>query len=153
MLIRTDRREVFDVRSSDLWKVLIDVGGYTSWWPWLRAFDGTVLAVGQVWCCEVRPSFLYRVRFELTIVEVSEAEQVRVDVRGDISGTATLEIVERGNSCELRLLSQLSPDGAWLRILAIVGRPVLTQFHDWVLDAGERQFRRHLSATLLDRSG
>jgi hypothetical protein len=64
-------------------------------------------------------------------------------VSGDIEGQATITIRATGDGCELRLTSDLDARrGTLLGLTDLV--PGLGRYsHDWVLDRGLRQFRRH----------
>jgi hypothetical protein len=66
-------------------------------------------------------------------------------ISGEISGTAELTLEPTGEGgCSARLTSALAPSGRFLQAIAMVARPVVTLGHDWVLDTGARQFRKHL---------
>jgi hypothetical protein len=141
MMVESDRRYRFPVPACELWSAMADVEEYRRWWPWLRSFDGRGLVAGDRWHCVVQPPLPYAVRFTVAIDEVVEAERVTATVEGDVVGTASIEIREDGEGCEARLASALAPNGRALRVLATVARPVVRFGHDWVLDAGAREFR------------
>lgn len=115
---------------------------FRSWWPWLRHFDADGLRVGAVWSCVVQPPLPYRLRFDLTVIEVVPGQAVRVTVAGDIVGTAQLEIHAREDGSELHLVSDLAARHPALKAASAVARPLAQLGHDWVLDTGLRQFRQ-----------
>jgi hypothetical protein len=145
--IASDRSYRFALPAAALWAEIEDVGSFREWWPWLHRFDGEGMAVGQVWHCTVQPPLPYTLSFQITIDEVVEAQQVAASVTGEITGAAQLSITPDGDGCTARLTSQLAPASRFLQTVALVARPVVSLGHDWVLDTGARQFRRHLRAS------
>jgi hypothetical protein len=123
---------------------MADVRRYQSWWTWLREFDGTDLAQGEVWRCRVQPPAPYTVAFTVTLDEVEDGRRVAGTVRGDVEGSAELRIARRGHGSEVHLISSLAPRHPTLRALAVLGRPFVRFGHDWVLDAGAREFDRQV---------
>ena len=142
--IRSDRRFGFDVGHASVWSAIGRVDRYQEWWPWLHRFDGDALREGDRWHCVVKPPLPYRLRFDVILVEVVDRDVVRARVGGDITGSARLDVIDRGPCSELRLRSELVPVDRTLRLIARVARPVATFGHDWVLDTGVRQFRAAL---------
>ena len=145
MRIASDRSYRFDVAPSVLWDTIAVVDDFPTWWPWLRRFDGSGLEAGDVWHCTVQPPLPYTLTFEIAIGEVVPHERVTASISGEISGTAELTVVPAdGGGCTARLTSALAPSSRFLQAVAMVARPVVTLGHDWVLDTGARQFRKHL---------
>jgi hypothetical protein len=140
MQLRTDRLLRFPFEEEELWRRISNVEAFTTWWPWLRAFDGRSLTERQVWMCHVRPLLPYAVRFAITIIGITENRVVSVQITGDISGTAALQIAPDAHGCCVRLVSDLEPRKTSLRALSFVARPVTRFGHNWVLDTGARQF-------------
>lgn len=127
-----------------LWAEIEDVRQFRIWWPWLHRFDAQGMEAGDVWQCTVQPPLPYTLSFAITIDEVQAAERVTATVSGEITGAAQLTIVPEPDGCTARLTSQLAPASRFLQAIALVARPVVSVGHDWVLDTGARQFRRHL---------
>jgi hypothetical protein len=134
------------------------VDAYTTWWPWLREFDGRTLAAGEVWTCAVQPPLPYAVRFTVAFDEVIHGEQVVTTIGGDIGGAATLQLFagEGGDGADealdrsrLRLTAELAPQKRSMLALSIVARPLVTFGHHWVLDTGARQFAEGLGGESL----
>jgi hypothetical protein len=124
---------------------MTDVDGYRGWWPWLRRFevDGG-FAPGSTWTCTVQPPLPWSVRFTLTLDEIEAHRLVTAAVSGDIEGTARIDVVDVvGEGAELRLRSELAPTNPLLRQVARFAGPLVRFGHDWVLDTGAAQFRRH----------
>ena len=140
MHVGSDRSYRFDASPEAVWSAVSDLGSYRRWWPWLRRFDATALATGDVWRCTVQPPLPYTLRFTVTLDEVAPPRLVRASVAGDIEGSAALDVGPWGTGAEVRLVSELSPTNALLRAVAVAAGPVVRFGHDWVLDTGARQF-------------
>jgi uncharacterized protein YndB with AHSA1/START domain len=138
--IGSDRRWGFDVGPAKLWEAIAAVEDYRRWWPWLRRFEAEGLVAGDVWSCVVQPPLPYTLRFKIAIDEVEPERLVTATVTGDVVGQARLEIDERDDGCEARLLSTLAPGSGALRLVAMLARPIARYGHDWVLDNGAYQF-------------
>jgi hypothetical protein len=139
--IRSDQRHSFDATPDELWAAMARVDRYREWWPWLRRFDATGLAAGEVWTATVQPPLPYRLTFDLLITEVRPMRVVAVDVTGDIEGTARLEVSSSRVGSELHFTSELTPTNPVLRTVGQVAAPVARYGHAWVLGTGLRQFR------------
>jgi uncharacterized protein YndB with AHSA1/START domain len=135
----SDRSFTFAVPPEVLWSVIADVGSYRRWWPWLRGFEAVGLVTGDVWRCEVSPPLPYVLSFTVTLDDVEAHRFVAATVRGDIEGSATLEVRPCGDGAEARLVSALAPRNPVLRAAAVVAGPLVRYGHDWVLDTGARQ--------------
>jgi uncharacterized protein YndB with AHSA1/START domain len=140
MEIRSDRRYRFTVGPDELWPVLTQVEHYQRWWPWLRGFDGESFAEGDRWTCTVQPPLPYALSFHLELTEVVAGELAVATIRGDIVGSARLEVHAVDGGAEARLTSSLAPSHPVLRAVATFARPMVRFGHDWVLDTGMRQF-------------
>jgi hypothetical protein len=154
--VRSDRWYDVGADRRRVWEAFGATDRYRSWWPWLTEFDGGPLVRGARWSCAVSPPLPYVVRFTLTLVAVEEARSIRALVEGDITGSATLELVEDpdvdadlpdgsdgsvGVACRIHLRADLTPSHTALRLVAGAASPVVRRGHDWVLDTGARQFR------------
>lgn len=124
-----------------MWAALTSVDRYRDWWPWLRTLDADRFADGEWWQCTVQPPLPYRLRFELTLMNVVACEQVEAVVDGDITGSAKVSLATIEGGTELRLTSSLAPSATVIRFVARVARPVSTWGHNWVIDTGVEQFR------------
>ncbi len=140
MRLDTDRTYRYELTPFELWQRLSDVRQFPTWWPWLRTFDAGALRPGEIWRCTVQPPLPYAVRFTLTIDEVDELALVRATARGDIEGTARIDVEQRGDGSELRLRAALRPCKQSMRAMSLLARPLVTFGHHWVLDTGARQF-------------
>jgi uncharacterized protein YndB with AHSA1/START domain len=141
---RFDRRFDFGVPREELWSTLARTDRYPEWWPWLRDLDGDGLREGAVAHCVVpapRP-LPYTVRFDVVVGRVVPGERVEADVRGDVSGPATLDLEPRPEGSAARLEWTLELHDRSLRRLATVARPAMAWAHDRVIEIGLRAFER-----------
>jgi hypothetical protein len=141
---------------AELWQRLQRVDAYTTWWPWLREFDGRSLAAGQVWTCAVQPPLPYAVRFTVAFDDVVDGEHIAATIGGDVGGTATLQLLAGGDAVDgapdhsrLRLTAELAPQKRSMLVLSFAARPLVTFGHHWVLDTGARQFAQGLGGESL----
>jgi hypothetical protein len=138
--LASDRRYRYPFSPGVFWQRIQAVPEYPRWWPWLRSFDGTRLAPGEMWACVVQPPLPYRVAFTVAITDVVDGHVVAATVNGDIRGRARLIVEPTDEGCEVSLISTLGPDRNSLRALSIAARPFVRFGHNWVLDTGARQF-------------
>lgn len=144
MEVRTDERRTYAVAPDELWRHLVAIDRYATWWPWLREFDGAALATGATWRCTVRPPLPYRVRFTITFDEVEPGRSATATIGRDLTGTASLAVAETPAGSELRLRACLTPSRTLLRAVATVAHPVARFGHDWVIGTGFRRFEEAL---------
>jgi uncharacterized protein YndB with AHSA1/START domain len=144
MRIESERSYTLRGSRDEVWEAIGAVDRYRTWWPWLRRFDGTGLEPGATWHCHVQPPLPYSVRFAVVLNEVEAPRLVTAHLSGDVVGTARVELVDGDHPepdvCEARLVSSLEPGNGVLRVLSMVARPLVRRGHDWVLEAGARQF-------------
>jgi uncharacterized protein YndB with AHSA1/START domain len=136
----SDRRFMLDADVTAVWAALTTVDAYQRWWPWLRAFEASCLAEGEIWRCAVRAPLPYTLRFTVSLVEVAEPLLVRARVDGDIEGEAAVRLTPRAGACEVRLTSALVPARRSFAIIAAIARPGVVWAHHRVVDRGAAQF-------------
>jgi uncharacterized protein YndB with AHSA1/START domain len=139
--LRSDQRHHFDATPDQLWTAMTSTDRFRSWWPWLRRFDASGVARGDVWTATVQPPLPYRVSFDLLLTEVRPPHLVAVDVTGDIEGSARLEVRQNASGSELHFTSELTPTSSLLRTVARLAPPLARYGHEWVLKTGLDQFR------------
>lgn len=144
--ITSARSYRFSAGSEEVWSLLGRVGDYTRWWPWLRRLDASGLVAGDVWRCTIRPPLPYVLRVVVHVERVAPRRLVVAGVSGDIAGRCRVELHEDPEGTEVRVTSELTAErGLVTRVSRAL--PSLARWgHDWVLDAGARQFARTLSA-------
>lgn len=122
-----------------VWEVLEQVDRYPTWWPWLRRFDGTTLATGECWRCEVSSPLPWTLEL---VVELGRVEPGRVEatVSGDAVGTARVVLTAEGGRTAIAFDATLRAARGLPR-LAHRGLPGLSRWaHDRVVDTALEQF-------------
>jgi hypothetical protein len=143
--IRSDRMYRFALAPAALWRQLLRVEDYPSWWPWVRRFDANALASGDVWRCTIQPPLPYALRCSLQLGAVIAPKLIEADVSGDLSGWARLEFREVAEpdqpaATDVRLVAVLAAASAPVRIASRLFPRLAHWGHDWVLDTAARQF-------------
>jgi uncharacterized protein YndB with AHSA1/START domain len=138
--VASDRTWQLPAAPDDVWAALADTAAYRRWWPWLRRFEATALAAGDVWGCTVQPPLPYSLSFTVDLRTVTPPAIVVADLSGDLSGPARIELARSGSGSTLRLVSDLrSHRGGLAAVAGLVG-PVARWGHDRLLSVGVRQF-------------
>ncbi|HXY28423.1 MAG TPA: SRPBCC family protein [Acidimicrobiales bacterium] len=146
----TIHRYALPLGCDEVWALISDVRNYRRWWSWLRVFEATSLEAGDEWHCEVQPPVPYPVRFDVALELVRAPSFVQARVGGDVEGRATLTLEAAGDTAPgsvATLRSSLAPGNPALRLVARVAFPVARFGHDWVMDAGARQFIARVTRT------
>jgi uncharacterized protein YndB with AHSA1/START domain len=139
-VISSERSYRFEARPEQVWTRLGRVDHYTLWWPWLRRFDAVGLVAGDDWRCTIRPPMPYVLRIVVHIEHVAPPALVVAEVSGDLAGRCRVELGDHPEGTEVRLTAELA---AVRGLITLVSRafPALAHWgHDWILDAGARQF-------------
>jgi uncharacterized protein YndB with AHSA1/START domain len=137
-----DRTYDFDADAAALWDAFSDIAAYRRWWPWLRSIEGDGLVAGGVTRAVIWAPVPWLVHIRLTVLRLEPGRRVDVEVGGDFTGPASMEIAEAAAGASVRLMWQLTPAAAPLRLAARVARPLMQAGQDWVVSAGLGQFRR-----------
>jgi hypothetical protein len=149
IVISSQRSYQIAASPEQVWRRIDRVADYTRWWPWLRRFEAVGLVAGDEWRCTIRPPLPYLLRMVVHIEHVAPPRLVIAQVTGDIAGRCRVELGEHPDGTEIRLSSQLT---AVRGLVTLISRalPALAQWgHDWVLDAGARQFEDVLTRPTL----
>jgi len=144
--ISSARSYRFSAGAEEIWSLLGRVGDYTRWWPWLRRFDAVGLVPGDVWRCTIRPPLPYVLHAVVHVERVARPTLVAAGVSGDIAGRCRVELRDHPDGTEVRLTSELTAERGLVRLVSWALPSLARWGHDWVLDAGARQFARALSA-------
>jgi uncharacterized protein YndB with AHSA1/START domain len=149
MEISSNHTYRFSLPRQAVWEALTGVSAYSTWWPWLRQFDGTALDEGAVWRCAIRPPLPYAIRCSVELTSVRAPELVVARVAGDIAGDARLDLTELADTApgtEARITSRLQARRLPARLLSRVAPPAARWGHDWVFTTAARQFAAALGA-------
>jgi uncharacterized protein YndB with AHSA1/START domain len=140
--ILSERRYRFAAPPPDVWAALADVDRYAAWWPWLRRFDAQALVPGVSWRCTIRPPLPYVLRCRIDLVTVEAPRLVSARVWGDLLGRAAVSLGPSAeeDSTDVRFVTALAARSLPARLGAKAFPATARRAHDWVFDAGARQF-------------
>jgi uncharacterized protein YndB with AHSA1/START domain len=136
----------FSANPEEVWRLLGRVDAYTRWWPWLRRFDATGLVPGDVWTCTIRPPLPYLLRAVVHVERVVPPTLVVAAVSGDIAGQCRVDLRDHPDGSEVRVTSELTATRGLITMVTWALPSIARWGHDWVLDAGARQFARALAS-------
>lgn len=142
MRILSERRYRFAAPPPDVWAALADVERYAAWWPWLRRFDAQALAAGRSWRCTVRTPLPYLLRLRIDLVTVEAPRLVSARVWGDLRGRAAVSLAPspQDDGTDIRIATALAARSVAARLGTKAFPTTARRAHDWVFDAGARQF-------------
>jgi hypothetical protein len=136
----SDRTYHLPILRQDLWRRILVVEDYPSWWPWLRHFDACSLAVGEVWRGTLRPPLPYAISCDVRFETVVEPELIAASLSGDLAGRARIYLHDEIGGTEAHVVSQLRASNRLIRIVARTLPRLARRGHDWVLDTAAHQF-------------
>lgn len=136
----------FAVTPERLWSEIEQFEHFESWWSWLERFSAEParLRPGTVLTGVVHPPLPYRMGVRIDLCECVRPQRIRAHVRGDLLGTALLELLPIDTGTEARVSWTLEMTQPAMRLAARVARPLLCWGHDRVVDATVNSFRRRL---------
>lgn len=118
------------------------VPGRLAWWPAVRVLAAPPHPrAGDRLALEVRSVFGYRLRLDLTIVDVAPPRRLVAVSAGDLAGRGSLEIARDEHGAALIWTWEVETRRAWMRITGPVLRPAFVVAHTLVMRRGERGFR------------
>lgn len=128
------------------WDILGQTEHYQSWWPWMRHLEvgGEPLERGSSFSFLVVAPIPFTMRLRVEVANAEEPESIEARVRGDLSGTATMEFEEHGSDTKAHIGWTVEVVKPSLRPVARVMRPLLLWGQTWAVDVALRGFRRHL---------
>jgi uncharacterized protein YndB with AHSA1/START domain len=143
-----------DVPRQVVWEAVTDFYSWSDWWPGLEEIvetdPGGEDGIGQKASSRWRGPIGYLFRFSIVSVERREPEILKGLASGDLSGTGTWTLAERGDGTDVRLNWDVHANRKWMEFLAPVARPVFVHGHDHVMKAGANGLAGHLGVELRD---
>lgn len=128
----------------EVWADVVDVAAYRRWWPWLRVDGPRRVLTGQTLSVSIPSPFGYRLRVELTPVEVAEARSVAMAVAGDLRGIGALTVTSAGpGASEVEITWDVEIVRPVLRVVGFLGRPLLEWGHRRVMARAVRGYLQH----------
>ena len=135
--------QCFDLTADppSIWRILERTDDYPRWWSWLESFRSDGLKPGTV-NAVIRSPLGYRLRVDITVVEVVAPRLLATEVGGDLAGPAQLELAANGRGARARLQWNLELQQPWLRHIG-AARPLMVWAHDRIVEHALRDFRRY----------
>jgi uncharacterized protein YndB with AHSA1/START domain len=123
---------------------------WVQWWPALRQIDvqPTSELVGSTAFCVWRSPVGHRLRFELTITDVTASKRIVLSSEGDLTGDAVVDFAAgpSGADSELTITWTIHTTRWWMNLTAPLLRPVFTWAHHFVMKRGERGLNTALAS-------
>jgi carbon monoxide dehydrogenase subunit G len=138
---------VFPVAPVELWALIERPENFEQWWGWLHDVECSDerLVTGSVLTGTIDPPVPFTMRARLAIDECRPVQRIVASVKGDIEGSAKLEVgtAERGTRAAIGWDVEMKQRE--MRLAARFARPVLQWGHDRVVEAAVRGFARQLT--------
>lgn len=133
--------------ADEVFKALVDLHGYPSWWRDVRAVRQVGENSGQVKCRSILP---YALDLGLHRVEEEpDVGRVRVDITGDLVGFSGARVEDHGMWSIVQIVQEVELRKDPLRRYEPVLRPVLRANHAVMMWRGQRGLRKHLEGRSL----
>jgi hypothetical protein len=120
--------------------VLAEPGEFAGWWPSVvesaLLAEGDETGVGRKASYVIRGPLPYTMRFEVRALEVDRPKRLHTVVRGDLVGTGTYLMEERGDVTHVRFNWYVATTKTWMNALSIVAKPVFAWAHHRVMREG-----------------
>jgi hypothetical protein len=119
-----------------VWAALNAVGGWSTWWRWMKRIDVVREAasedgVGAVYGCHVGTPGGYRMVYSTEIAEVDRPDRIDVLSSGDIVGRGRFLLSDApSGETEVSFLWLVETPKWWMNLLAPLARPAFTWNHD-----------------------
>lgn len=136
----------FDASPQELWNELGRVDRFEEWWPWMRRVElrGTALASGSVISFGIDPPVPLEMTISVAVSASEEPHWLEGDVFGDLSGTARLELVGRGDHSVCTVSWDVEIANRGIRRVIKLARPMLLWAQRWAVEIALHGFRSHL---------
>jgi uncharacterized protein YndB with AHSA1/START domain len=136
----------FALSPEEMWDALEHTERFEAWWGWLREFrlEGNRLAPGSVLHGLVSPPVPYQMKVQVFIDEAVRPSLVEATVRGDLRGTARLQLRAEGPGARVEARWTVEMMQRPMRVAARVAHPLLRWGHDRVVEATVAGFRSHV---------
>ncbi len=125
---------------------------FSKWWPSIEGSrlvrEGDRDGVGNVAAYKVRSPLLYSLDFETQVVESTRPVRVHSVVSGDLAGTGTYFLDDRGDVTHIRFNWYVSTTKTWMNVAAFFAKPLLAWAHDRVMREGCMAMGDNLEAPL-----
>ncbi len=117
------------------------------WWPQLNDvhfLKRTPNLEGTVFTCTWQAPIGYRLRSHITLGPVEYLQRAMLYSEGDLLGTVTCLIRDKGDATHVDIDWQVETTKAWMNRLSFLLRPLFIWGHHAVMRSGERGLRRYM---------
>ena len=129
----------------EVYDVLVDVAGYPSWWPQVRAVVRLDDDVALVACRSLLP---YPLHLEMRpVVRDRDAGVLDASLDGDLVGRVRWSLRAEGTGTRMRFDQEVTVPSRLLGLAGAVARPVLVGNHAWMMRGGRRGLRARVGRT------
>ncbi|HEY5846940.1 MAG TPA: SRPBCC family protein [Microlunatus sp.] len=136
-----------------VWTAFRRLEEWPEWWPSARSLTlvepGSERGVGAVWRFVFQTRLPYRMRFDATFVGIEEFVVVEAEVAGRFEGAGRWVVTAIPGGTLLRFDWTVTPQIAWMQLVAPVARPVFGWNHRSLMVEGGAALARRLGVPLL----
>jgi len=118
---------------------------WDQWWPQLTDVQNMQLQPGlsgSTFSCYWRAPIGYKLKSDIAIGTIKPLKSVQLYSRGDLSGTVTCRLSNRGGRTHIAIDWQVQTTKNWMNALVPILRPVFIQSHHAVMKSGERGLQK-----------
>ena len=132
----------------EAWRYLQRTDLYEGWWPWMRdlVVEGDGIAPGTSLRFRVVSPLPYRMKLSVEVEETTE-RSASASVSGDLDGTGSIAIVERGRGSVAELSWSVTIHQPQMRLAARFAGPLLRWGQTWAIQSALRGFIRHVTSS------
>ena len=140
-----------------VWKALVDVEAWPSWWPYVRRVQtlragqrgGAAEGIGAIRRITWGSRLPYGFTLEVEAIESQRHRRLAGRATGGLEGTGVWELQPEGSTTRVRYTWTLALNTRWMRIAAPLMAPAFRWNHEGVMHGGAMGLARHLGVRLL----
>jgi hypothetical protein len=130
------------------WALLSDGEGWPAWWPSVRRVEvlaeGAPGGVGRRLRYHFATRLPYTLTFDARMVEAVEPSRLVAVAEGELAGTWTCALAQRGEDVVVQHLWSVRTTRPWMNIVAPLAAPLFAWNHAALMREGGRGFAAHL---------
>lgn len=140
------RSFLFDESTETIWNALTSIDSFAEWATWMRDLrvDGEGMIPGTILSFDVASPLPYRLKLDIEITRVIQADSIYADVRRDLRGRGSVHLRDAGANTQVELSWEVEPASRPLRTLLFVSGPLVRWSQDWAVRAALSGARRKL---------
>lgn len=150
---RFESEWVVSVEPESVYDALLEFEDYHHWWDSIRRVRrlerGSEGGVGSRFSYSMRSPLGYSLRFDTTVRLAERPDRIEVGSIGDLAGSGTFIIAERGSNTSVRHLWNVSTTKKLMNFVAPLARPFFVWAHHSVMREGGAGLAEYLGARLV----